>query len=143
MMIDTLNFTPMASLLGGVLIGLSVTILLLFNGRIAGLSSTLASLLHPRQKETFIRMAFILGILLAPTVHHLLTAAPDTTVVTDNPYLLVASGLLIGLGTRYASGCTSGHGICGLARLSPRSLAATIVFMLSAFTTVYLIQHVL
>jgi len=139
--IDWANFTPWSALAGGLLIGLAAGGLLLFNGRIAGVSGVLGGLLHPAPGEAGWRLAFLAGLAFAPLLYTL--AAPLPTVQVDAGWLaLVASGLLVGIGTRYGGGCTSGHGVCGMARRSPRSLAATIAFMFAGFAVVYLMRHV-
>lgn len=140
MTIDWLNFTPWSSLAGGILIGLAAAALLLLLGRIAGISGIVGGLLQPSKGDTGWRLAFVLGLLAAPTVYTLFQPLPEIEVSTDLPVLL-AAGLLVGVGTRYGSGCTSGHGVCGLSRLSPRSLAATLVFMAAGFATVYMVRH--
>ena len=140
MTIDWLNFTPWASLAGGMLIGLAAAALLLLLGRIAGISGIVGGLLQPSKGDTGWRLAFVLGLLAAPTIYTLFQPLPAIEVTTDLPVLL-AAGLLVGVGTRYGSGCTSGHGVCGLSRLSPRSLAATLAFMAAGFATVYMVRH--
>ena len=140
MTIDWLNFTPWSSLAGGILIGLAAAALLLLLGRIAGISGIVGGLLQPSKGDTGWRLAFVLGLLAAPTVYTLFQPLPAIEVTADLPLLLVA-GLLVGVGTRYGSGCTSGHGVCGLSRLSPRSLAATLAFMAAGFATVYMVRH--
>lgn len=140
MTIDWLNFTPWSSLAGGILIGLAAAALLLLLGRIAGISGIVGGLLQPSKGDTGWRLAFVLGLLAAPAVYALFQPLPAIEVTADLPLLLVA-GLLVGVGTRYGSGCTSGHGVCGLSRLSPRSLAATVVFMAAGFATVYVVRH--
>jgi uncharacterized membrane protein YedE/YeeE len=140
--IDWVNFTPWTALAGGALIGLAAGCLLLFNGRIAGVSGILGVLLHPAHGETGWRLAFLAGLAFAPLLYA--QAAPLPQVEVDAGSLaLVASGLLVGIGTRYGGGCTSGHGVCGMARGSPRSLAATAAFMGAGFAIVYLLRHVL
>lgn len=136
------QFTPMASLAGGLLIGIASAIFILLNGRIAGISGILGGLLRAVPGEVSWRIAFIAGMFLAPAVYGLFAVLPVPRIDADFP-LLVVAGLLVGVGTRYSNGCTSGHGVCGLARLSPRSLVATAVFMLAGFATVYLTQHLL
>lgn len=145
MSIDWANFTPWASLAGGVLIGISAALLVLLNGRILGVSGILGGLLQPRPSDTFWRVAFVLGLLAAPFVYALLAPAGFMTDRSiDAGYgLIVLAGLLVGIGTRYGSGCTSGHGVCGLSRLSVRSLAATLTFMGAGFAVVFLVRHVL
>lgn len=140
--IDWVNFTPWSALAGGLLIGLAAGGLLLFNGRIAGVSGILGGLLHPAQGETGWRLAFLAGLACAPLLYMLAAALPQVEVDAGWP-ALIASGLLVGIGTRYGGGCTSGHGVCGMARGSPRSLAATAAFMGAGFAVVYLLRHVL
>ena len=142
MTIDWAHLTPVASLLGGALIGLAAALLMLFNGRIAGISGIVAGLLRPVRSEWAWRLAFVLGIIASPWLYQCIATLPATTLDADWPTLVLA-GLLVGVGTRYGSGCTSGHGVCGLARLSPRSLAATLAFMLSGFVTVFVVRHLL
>jgi uncharacterized membrane protein YedE/YeeE len=139
---DWLQFTPWSALAGGVLIGLAASLLLLFNGRIAGISGILGGLLRSHSGDRTWRLAFIAGLVAAPCCYQLFAQLPQVSIAADTS-LLILAGLLVGLGTRYGSGCTSGHGICGLARHSPRSLAATLCFMAAGFTTVYLVRHLL
>jgi len=139
--IDWVNFTPWSALAGGLLIGLAAGGLLLFNGRIAGVSGILGGLLHPAPGETGWRLAFLAGLACAPLLYTLAAALPQVKVDTGWP-ALIASGLLVGIGTRYGGGCTSGHGVCGMARGSKRSLAATVAFMGAGFAVVYLLRHV-
>jgi uncharacterized membrane protein YedE/YeeE len=140
MSIDWTNFTPWPAIAGGALIGCAVAMLILLNGRVAGISGILGGLLHGRRREWGWRVAFLGGLLAAPLAWQLFAALPEMR--NDIGYgALIATGLLVGIGTRYASGCTSGHGVCGLSRLSPRSLAATLAFMGSGFVTVYLFKH--
>ena len=141
MMIDWAHFTPWMSLIGGVAIGLAAAMLVLLNGRIAGISGILGGLLAPSRGDIAWRVAFIAGLVFAPAVYQLAALPPAPTIEADFP-LLLAAGLLVGAGTRYGSGCTSGHGVCGLSRLSPRSLAATAAFMLAGFATVFVVRHV-
>ena len=141
MTIDWLHFSPWTALAGGVLIGLASALLILFNGRIAGISGIVGGLLAPRAGDIAWRAAFLAGLVAAPLVYGLFAPLPAMHVDAGTLGLVVA-GLLVGVGTRYGSGCTSGHGICGLARRSPRSLAATAAFMLAGFATVYLVRHV-
>ena len=133
-------FTPFASLAGGMLIGLAAALLILFNGRIAGISGILGGLLRPRQGDLGWRIAFLAGLVGTPLLYQLWQALPAVQVDAGTPAQIVA-GLLVGLGVRYGAGCTSGHGVCGLSRLSSRSLAATIAFMAAGFLTVYLLRH--
>jgi uncharacterized membrane protein YedE/YeeE len=140
MTIDWQHFTPWAALAGGLLIGLSAALFLLFSGRIAGISGILGGVLRPVRGDLGWRLAFLLGLVAAPLAWGL--AAPLPTVQVDaGSGTLVVAGLLVGIGTRYGSGCTSGHGVCGLSRLSPRSLVATLCFMLAGFLTVFVVRH--
>ena len=141
-MIDWLNFTPWASLAGGLLIGISTALFLLFNGRIAGISGILGGLFRPTAGDAGWRIAFLLGLLAAPLIYGLAAPLPGVRIDATTTTLIVA-GLLVGIGTRYGSGCTSGHGVCGLSRLSPRSTVATVAFMLAGFATVYIVRHVI
>lgn len=141
MTIDWTHFTPWTSLIGGLMIGLAAAMFLLFNGRIAGISGIVGGLLRPSSGDIAWRLAFLAGMVGAPMVYVLARPLPDIRIDADLPTLIVA-GLLVGIGTRYGSGCTSGHGVCGLSRRSPRSLAATLAFMLAGFLTVYIVRHV-
>ena len=136
MIIDSAAFTPVSAALGGLMIGIAVAVLLLFNGRIAGISGIFANMFT---KQSGWRIAFIAGLAGAPWVYRLFAGQPDVVIAADYP-LLSAAGLLVGFGTRLGNGCTSGHGICGMARLSKRSFAAVAVFMVSAFLTVWLMK---
>lgn len=140
MSIDWVNFTPLSAAGGGVIIGLAVTILILFNGRIAGISGILSGILQPKQADTGWKLAFLVGILIAPLIFSNLFFVPSIDIVASIPVLIIA-GLLVGYGTRLGSGCTSGHGICGMARLSKRSFVSVAVFMLTAFATVAIINR--
>ncbi|ATG16583.1 YeeE/YedE family protein [Providencia alcalifaciens] len=140
MTIDWVNFTPWSAAIGGILIGLAAAILLILNGRIAGISGILAGVLKPVKGDTAWKLAFIVGILVAPLLFTAFVYAPEVTITTSTPLLIVA-GLLVGFGTRLGGGCTSGHGICGMARFSRRSIIAVVIFMLVAFITVAVINH--
>ena len=142
MRIDWLHFTPWASLSGGILIGLATALLLLANGRVAGVSGLLGGLLRPARGDVAWRIAFVLGLFVAPIVWLAMRAMPPAQI-DHSPALLAVGGLLVGVGTRFGSGCTSGHGVCGIARLSPRSLLATACFMAAGFVTVFVVRHVL
>jgi len=142
MSIDWNAFTPWSSLGGGMLIGLAAAILVLLNGRIAGISGVLGGLLTPIKGDIFWRAAFIAGIMVAPLAYAIFQTVPKVQIDADYG-ALVAAGLLVGLGTRYGAGCTSGHGVCGLSRLSLRSLVATAIFMSAGFVTVYVVRHLL
>ncbi|MSQ67494.1 MAG: YeeE/YedE family protein [Gammaproteobacteria bacterium] len=141
MTIDWQHFTPWTSLAGGVLLGLSAAVFVLLNGRIAGISGVLGGLLQPRRGDVDWRVAFVAGMLLAPLAYGLFATLPVARMSTEAT-LLVGAGLLVGFGTRLGAGCTSGHGVCGISRLAPRSLVATLTFMVSGFLTVYLVRHV-
>lgn len=142
MTIDWNSFTPWASLAGGVIIGIAAAMFILLNGRIAGISGVLGGLLKPVRGDISWRVAFIAGLLGAPLLYALFTELPRPQI--DAGYAgLVAAGLLVGVGTRYGSGCTSGHGVCGISRFSPRSLVATAVFMLAGFVTVFIARHLI
>ncbi|MDI9245453.1 YeeE/YedE thiosulfate transporter family protein [Marinobacter sp. CHS3-4] len=136
------QFTPWTALAGGALIGAAAAILLLFNGRIAGISGILGSLLTTRGSDLPWRIAFISGLLLAPLLWLLAAERPAIEINAGYP-ALISAGLLVGIGTRYGSGCTSGHGVCGLSRFSMRSLVATLSFMGAGFVTVYIIRHLI
>lgn len=140
MTIDWTHFTPWSSLAGGVLIGLAAAMLLLVSGKIAGISGIAGGLLRPVRGDVGWRIAFLLGLVVAPLAFALIAPLPAVQVEAGYPALIVA-GLLVGFGTRYGAGCTSGHGICGLSRRSPRSLVATAAFMAAGFATVYIIRH--
>ena len=142
MTIDWNHFTPWASLAGGILLGLASAIFILANGRILGISGIVGGLLRPKAGDIRWRVAFVLGMLAAPVLY-LFVAGPVTATVDAGWGTVVLAGLLVGVGTRYGSGCTSGHGVCGLSRLSPRSLAATLAFMAAGFAIVFLVRHVL
>lgn len=142
MTIDWTHFTAWTSLAGGILLGVASGAFILINGRVLGISGILGGLLRARRGDAGWRVFFLLGLLLAPATLSLLAPAliPTPRIEADNA-AIVAAGLLVGLGTRYGSGCTSGHGVCGLSRLSPRSLVATLAFMASGFAMVYVVRH--
>ncbi len=141
-MIDWPHFTPWTSLAGGVLIGIATALFLLLNGRIAGISGILGGLLRPAAGDIAWRVVFILGLVGSPLLFQMFSPLPAVQIDADTATLIVA-GLLVGVGTRYGSGCTSGHGVCGLSRLSPRSLVATGAFMAAGFVTVFVVRHLL
>jgi len=142
MSIDWNSFSPWSATAGGVIIGIAAAMFVLLNGRIAGISGILGGLLQPAKGDLAWRLAFVLGLLAAPAAY--LLAGPLPKAQIDAGWgALVAAGLLVGVGTRYGSGCTSGHGVCGLSRLSPRSLAATAAFMGAGFLTVFVVRHLL
>jgi uncharacterized membrane protein YedE/YeeE len=134
-------FTPGAALAGGLMIGLAVAALVLLAGRIAGISGIVGGLLRPVRGDVAWRLAFVLGLVAAPLLW-LALAAPPALHIAAGDGTLVAAGLLVGVGTRYGGGCTSGHGVCGLSRLSPRSIVATLAFMGVGFATVHVLRHV-
>ena len=145
MNIDWLHFTPWTSLGGGILLGIASAMFVLLNGRILGISGILGGLLAPRMGDIGWRFAFLLGMGAAPMVFGAVMPPellPAVRIDASEPVIALA-GVLVGLGTRYGSGCTSGHGVCGLSRLSPRSLVATISFMAAGFATVFLVRHAL
>ena len=142
MTLDWNHFTPWTSLAGGVLIGLAAALFILLNGRVLGVSGILTGLVRAQRGDLGWRLAFVAGLLFAPTVWALFVR-PLEARIEAGPALLVAAGLLVGWGSGYGSGCTSGHGVCGLSRLSPRGLAATLVFMGAGFATVFVVRHVL
>ena len=138
-MIST-EFTPVASLIGGGLIGASAVLLMLFQGRIAGVSGIAVRLLQ-KDGERCGRLAFVLGLVVAPIMFKLTTGNAAAQTIEASAGVLVVAGLLVGFGSVWGNGCTSGHGVCGLSRLSLRSLVATLVFMGAAFVTVYVARH--
>ena len=133
-------FTPWSALAGGVLIGSAAAMLLLLNGRIAGISGIVGGLLRPVRGDLGWRVAFIAGLLGAPLVYALFAVLPQPQIDASHAALL-AAGLLVGVGTRFGGGCTSGHGVCGISRLSVRSLVATLAFMGAGFVTVFVLRH--
>lgn len=145
MTIDWNHFTPWTSLGGGLLLGLAAALFMLLNGRILGISGIVGGLLAPRMGDIAWRLAFLLGMGAAPMVFSAVmppSLVLEARIEASGPTIALA-GLLVGIGTRYGSGCTSGHGVCGLARLSLRSLVATVSFMAAGFALVYLLRHAL
>ncbi len=142
MTIDTMHFTPIAALLGGLLIGAAAALFMLINGRIAGISGIIGGILRPVVGNVLWRFAFVFGLILAPVLYGTFATLPEIQVDSGYPLLIVA-GLLVGIGTRYGAGCTSGHGICGISRLSPRSVVATLLFVSSGMATVFVLRHLL
>ncbi|WGV20662.1 YeeE/YedE family protein [Pseudomonas putida] len=140
MHVDMAAFTPWSALAGGALIGLAAGLFVVANGRIAGISGLLGSLLQREGGGRGEKLSFLLGIIAAPLLWRVFSAMPPVHFSTA-PWLLMVAGLLVGLGTRYGSGCTSGHGVCGLSRLSPRSAVATLCFMAAGFATVFVVRH--
>ena len=137
------QFTPVASLCGGVLIGLSASLLLLSDGKIAGISGIMGGLLHPVKKDTAWRVLFLFGLLTGGLLLQLLSPKVFTIGITRSTGALLLAGLLVGFGTRLGNGCTSGHGVCGISRFSPRSLVSTVTFIVTGAITVYIINHLL
>ena len=142
MSVDWNSFTPWSSLFGGMLIGLAAAMFVLLNGRVAGISGVLGGLLTPVRGDVLWRVAFVGGIMMTPLAYSVFQALPPVQIDADYA-ALIAAGLLVGVGTRYGAGCTSGHGVCGLSRLSLRSLVATVMFMGAGFATVFVVRHVL
>jgi len=142
MTVDWINFTPWSSLTGGALIGLAASLFAVGNGRIAGISGLIGSVLQRGSEGVSEKALFLLGLLVAPLLWGLFAVLP--LIEFQSGWLgLILAGVLVGVGTRYGSGCTSGHGVCGLSRLSPRSMAATLCFMFSGFVTVFVLRHLL
>jgi hypothetical protein len=142
MQIDWLTFTPIPSLLGGMILGVAVALYVLLHGRILGISGIVAGLLHPQTNDFAWRFALTLGLITAPFLAAFFGIFPIVEI--DSSWLaIVIAGLLVGFGSQYGSGCTSGHGICGLSRLSPRSIVATLAFMGAGFVTVFVTRHLI
>lgn len=143
MVIDWASFTPASAVVGGLLIGVAASWFVLMNGRIAGISGILGGLVsRPERGDRAWRIAFLLGLVISPVLWQVGAQLPPLVVEADYP-LLLAAGFLVGISTRYGAGCTSGHGVCGISRLSPRSMVATLAFMASGFATVFVIRHVI
>ncbi|HWE26946.1 MAG TPA: YeeE/YedE family protein [Polyangia bacterium] len=136
---DHAHFTPLASLVGGLVIGLATALLWMLNGRIAGISGIVGHLLRPERGETRWRLAFVIGLVASGFVMHVVHPASFGLARGGSGTLIVA-GLMVGFGTRLGSGCTSGHGLCGMARLSPRSIAATLTFMAVGMATAFAVR---
>jgi len=135
------NFTPISAAIGGALIGLSAVLLMLFTGRIAGVAGITGGLFNPRSDDRGWRLAFVAGLIAAPLAAALIDRPVAMPQMPGSMIVIAIAGLLVGFGTRLGNGCTSGHGICGIARLSPRSIAATFVFMVAAMIVVALTRH--
>lgn len=142
MTIDWNHFTPWMALAGGIVLGLASALFILFNGRVLGISGIVGGLLRPKAGDVLWRLCFLLGMLVAPSLYVAFIGPMQATIDASWAMVIVA-GLLVGIGTRYGSGCTSGHGVCGLSRLSPRSLVATLSFMAAGFLTVFVLRHAL
>ena len=135
-------FTPASALIGGAVIGVAAALFVVLNGRIAGISGIVGGLLRPQAGDLSWRIVFVAGLVAAPLAYSLFAALPEVQI--DAGYaMLVAAGLIVGVGTRYGAGCTSGHGVCGISRLSPRSIVATLAFMGTGFATVFATRHLL
>lgn len=141
-MINWTEATPINSLVGGILIGVAVSILILFNGKVAGISGILGGVLKLKAEDIGWRLLFLLGLLVSPVIYSIFFALPKVNFESGH-WTVLTAGLLVGLGTRYGSGCTSGHGICGISRLSIRSLVATMTFMLAGVVTVFITHHLI
>lgn len=141
MQIDWLSFTPIPSLFGGMILGVAAALYVLLHGRILGISGIVSGLLHPKKGDWSWRLAFVLGLLTSSFLAALVFGILPVIEVDANWLTVVVAGLLVGFGVQYGSGCTSGHGICGLSRLSPRSLVATLSFMTAGFLVVFVIRH--
>ncbi|MDD3380296.1 MAG: YeeE/YedE thiosulfate transporter family protein [Rugosibacter sp.] len=140
MIMDIANFTPAEATLGGALIGLAAALFMLMNGRIAGVSGIMGGILRPGEGNMLWRVAFIFGLLVSPALYSQFASLPAIQIDSSNALLIVA-GLLVGIGSRYGSGCTSGHGICGISRLSFRSILATLLFVLAGMATVFFMKN--
>jgi uncharacterized protein len=143
MQIDWMTFTPVPSLLGGLILGIAVVLYVLLHGRILGISGIVAGLLRPNLSDFGWRASLIVGLITAPFLAALFFGMFPIIEIESDWIAIVIAGLLVGFGSQYGSGCTSGHGICGLSRLSPRSLVATLSFMGAGFITVYVIRHLI
>ena len=144
-MIDWTHFTPGASLAGGILLGIASAMFILLNGRVLGISGILGGLLPAKSGDASWRLSLLLGLMAAPWLFKAVMPAQFISAprIDASMLTIVVAGLLVGLGTRYGAGCTSGHGVCGLSRLSPRSLVATLSFMAAGFVTVFVVRHLL
>ena len=143
MQINWLEFTPGPSLLGGILLGLAAALYVYLHGRILGISGIISGLLHPKVGDVIWRLAMVSGLLSSPFWAAWLFDMHPIQVIDADWMAVIIAGVLVGFGSAYGSGCTSGHGICGLSRLSPRSLVATLSFMLTGFITVFMIRHLI
>ena len=143
MQIDWLSFTPGPAFLGGMLLGIAAALYVILHGRILGISGIISGLLHPKFTDTAWRVSLVLGLISAPFMAALFFGIFPVVEIESDWVAIILAGLLVGFGVQYGSGCTSGHGICGLSRLSPRSLVATISFMGAGFLTVFVLRHVI
>ena len=143
MQIDWLAFSPVPAFLGGILLGVAAALYVILHGRILGISGIVSGLLTPKNGDVIWRLSLVLGLLSAPFLRSLFFDLHTMTVIDADWIAIIIAGLLVGFGSSYGSGCTSGHGVCGLSRLSPRSLVATLSFMSAGFLTVFVIRHLL
>ena len=143
MQINWLTFTPIPSLLGGMILGVAAALYVLLHGRILGISGIVSGLLHPKPNDVVWRLSLVLGLISAPLWAALFFGIRPVVEIDTDWYGVLVAGLLVGFGAQYGSGCTSGHGICGLSRLSPRSLVATLTFMSAGFATVFILSHLI
>ena len=143
MEIDWLSFTPIPSLLGGMILGIAVALYVLLHGRILGISGIISGLLHPTLTDSAWRLSLVFGLISAPFLAALFFGIIPVIEIDASWLVIVIAGLLVGFGAQYGSGCTSGHGICGLSRLSPRSLVATLAFLCSGFVMVFVIRQLM
>jgi uncharacterized membrane protein YedE/YeeE len=143
MQIDWLTFTPIPSLLGGMILGIAAALYVFLHGRILGISGIVSGLMHPKQDDRAWRIALTLGLLTAPVLAALFFEIRPIVEIDADWFAIILAGLLVGFGAQYGSGCTSGHGICGLSRLSPRSLVATLSFMGAGFLMVFVLRHLI
>ena len=137
------HFTPVSAAIGGILIGISASVLWIAIGRIAGISGILGGLWAARVDDIAWRVAFLIGLVVAPLLYASVAGEYPHITISVTPFLIIVGGLLVGFGTRLGGGCTSGHGVCGLARLSPRSFTATALFMLTAIVTSFVLRHLI
>lgn len=137
------NFTPLSASIGGALIGLSAVLLMALNGRIAGISGVFSGAVFAERGDKVWRLMFVLGLIAAPATLALMRGTEPPFEITDSWPLIIAGGLLVGFGTRLGSGCTSGHGVCGLSRFSPRSMASVAIFMAAGVATVAITKSML
>ena len=143
MQIDWFSFTPIPSLLGGMIRGVAAALYVLLHGRILGISGIVSGLLHPKLTDTAWRLSLVLGLVSAPFMAALFFGIFPVVEIESDWIAIVIAGILVGFGAHYGSGCTSGHGICGLSRLSPRSLVATCAFMFAGFVTIFILRHLI
>jgi len=143
MQIDWISFTPVPSLLGGMILGVAAALYVLLHGRILGISGIVSGLLHPQLTDTAWRLSLVLGLITAPFLGALFFGIFPIVEIDSSWLAIGIAGLLVGFGAQYGSGCTSGHGICGLSRLSPRSLVATLAFMSAGFIMVFVLRHLI